>query len=92
MNFVAEWFSHGEKKGATRCFFADVCLCEEWQYKDTVKDIDDLMWDDLSEDWAKVRVGGRSKSCLVTSATGPQEVSVQITRTSVRRRPVSASN
>ena len=29
-----------------------------------------LMWDDLSEDWAKVRVGGRSKSCLVTSATG----------------------
>ena len=90
MNFVAEWFSHGEMKvlqGVS--LLMSVCV-REWQYKNIVKDTDDLMWEDLSEDWAKVRVGGRSKSCFVTSATAPKEVSVQIIRTSVRRRSVSA--
>ena len=48
-------------EGATRCFFADVRVCEEWQYKDILNDIDDLMWEDLSEDWQKyVSEGGES--------------------------------
>ena len=70
MNFVAEWFSHGKMKvlqGVS--LLMSVCV-REWQYKNIVKDTDDLMWEDLSEDWAKGRVGGRSKSCFVTSATG----------------------
>ena len=33
----------------------------EWQYKDILHYIDDLMWEDLSEDWQKyVSEGGES--------------------------------
>ena len=39
-------------EGATKCFFADVCLGEGgWQYKDILNDVDGLMREDLSEDW-----------------------------------------
>ena len=42
MNFVAEWFSHGEMKvlqGVS--LLMSVCV-REWQYKDIVNDTDDL--------------------------------------------------
>ena len=43
MNFVAEWFSHGEMKvlqGVS--LLMSVCV-REWQYKNIVKDTEDLM-------------------------------------------------
>ena len=63
----------------------------EWQYKDVLNDIDDLMWEDLSEEWQKKPVRGRRKYCLVKSALGPQEVPVQISRTGAQPRSVPAS-
>ena len=69
MNIVAEWFlSHGEMKvpqGVS--LLMSVCVREE-QYEDILNDIDDLMWEDTSEDWQKYTSEG-GKSCLVKSAT-----------------------
>ena len=90
MNFVAGWFSLGEMMVPQGVSVLMSVRVKEWQYKDILNDIDDVMWEDLSED-AKVRVRGRRKSCPVKSATSPQEVSVLIVRTGARRRSVSAS-
>ena len=64
MNFVAEWFSHGGTKVLQGVSFS--------VWENILNDIDDLTWEDLSEDWQKC-VRGRRKSCLVKQATGSQE-------------------
>ena len=48
MNFVAEWFSHGEMKVLQGVSLLTSVSVREWQYKDILNDIDDLMWKDLS--------------------------------------------
>ena len=58
----------------------------EWKHKDILNDIDDLIWEDLSDDWQKKPVRGRRKSCLVKSALGPQD-----TRAGAQPRSVPAS-
>ena len=63
MNFAAEWFSHWEMKvlkGVS--LLMSVCVREwQWQQKDILNDSDDLVWEELSEEWQKyVSEGGES--------------------------------
>ena len=61
MNFVAEWFSVGEMKVLQGVSVLMSVRVKEWQYKDILNDIDNLVWEDLSEDWQKyVSEGGES--------------------------------
>ena len=61
MNFVAEWFSLGEMKVLQGVSVLMSVRVNELQYKDIVNDIDDLMWEDFSEDLQKyVSEGGES--------------------------------
>ena len=90
-SFVAEWLSLEEMKVLQVVSVLTSVWAREWQYKDVLNDIDDLMWEDLSEEWQKKPVRGRRKSCLVKSALGPQEGPVQISRTGAQPRSVPAS-
>ena len=62
MNFVAERFSHEEMKVLQGVLSLLMSLwVREWQYRDVLHDIDDLTWEDFSEDWQKyVSEGGES--------------------------------
>ena len=61
MNFVAEWFSLGEMKALQGVSVLMSVRVNEWQYKDILNDVDDLTWEDLSEDWQNyVSEGGES--------------------------------
>ena len=61
MNFVAGWFSLGEMMVPQGVSVLMSVRVKEWQYKDILNDIDDVMWEDLSEDWQKyVSEGGES--------------------------------
>ena len=61
MNFVAEWISDGEMKVLQGVSLLMSVWVRRWQCKDIQNDIDDLMWEDLSEDWRKhVSEGGES--------------------------------
>ena len=83
MNFLAEWSSLEEMnvlQGLS--LLMSVCV-REWQYKEILNDIDDLL--------AKMPVRGRKKSCLVKVTTGSQEGSVQMNRTGAQPRSVPAS-
>ena len=51
MNFVAEWFSLREMKVPQGVSLLMSVHVQECQYQDILNDIDDLMWEDLSEDW-----------------------------------------
>ena len=61
MNFAAEWFSHGKMKVLQGVSLLMSVWVREWQYQDILNDIDDLMWEEASEDWQKyVSEGGES--------------------------------
>ena len=61
MSFVAEWFSLGEMKLLQGASVLMSVRVNEWQCNDILNDIDDLMWEDLSEDWQMyVSEGGES--------------------------------
>ena len=52
VTLIAEWFSLGEMiKLQARSVLISVNL-REWQYKDTLDEIGDQVWDGLAEEWA----------------------------------------
>ena len=53
MSFLAEWFSLGEMKVMQGVSVLMSVRVSEWQYKDILNDIDDLMWEDSSDDGQK---------------------------------------
>ena len=60
-SFVAEWLSLEEMKVLQVVSVLTSVWAREWQYKDVLNDIDDLMWEDLSEEWQKkLSEGGES--------------------------------
>ena len=61
MSFVTEWFSLGKMKVLHGVSVLMSVRVNEWQYKVILNDVDDLMWEDLSEDWEQyVSEGGES--------------------------------
>ena len=71
MIFAAEWFSLEEMKALQGvCVLASV-WAREWQCKDIPVNFDDQVWTDLSEEWQKVRVRKRRKSCPVMTPLCP---------------------
>ena len=73
VNFVAEWFSHGEMKVLQGVSLLMSVWVREWQYKDVLPDFDSQMWEDQSEEWQKYMSEKRRKSCLVKTPV-PRDV------------------
>ena len=72
MNFVAEWFSHGEMKVLQGVSLLMSVWVREWQYKDVLPDFDSQMWEDQSEEWQKYMSEKKKKvlPCENASAQG----------------------
>ena len=56
MILAAEWFTAGEMVSMPISVYV-----KEWQYKDILNDIDNLAWEDLSEEWS-AHMSERSES------------------------------
>ena len=49
---AAEWFTAGEMV-VLQCVSMPISVyVKEWQYKDILNDVDNLAWEDLSEEWS----------------------------------------
>ena len=51
MTLVAEWFSLGEMMVLQDVSVLMSFCVREWQYEDILNDIDNLAWEDSSEEW-----------------------------------------
>ena len=64
MTFAAEWCTH-DVVVVLRCALASLFVAvNEWQYKDILDDIDNLAWEELSEEWC-AHMSERSEKTLL---------------------------
>ena len=52
MTLIAEWFSLGEMMVLQGVSLLVSVNLREWQYKDSLDEIGDQVWDGLAEEWA----------------------------------------
>ena len=61
VTLAAEWFSLGEMMVLQEVSVLISTYMKQWQYKDILNDIDNLAWEDLSEEWC-AHMSERSES------------------------------